>query len=158
VAVQIWSGKWRKTRPTADFTIHRCHEKPGLCSTFLLKPLIKILVGLCESCRGVVDLQLWYSPFGALLFKILEKQAVERALNGVQTAAGALERGDARDVVRPAPASSASHVAPAFSASGPRPRRAPRGAHAEAAHAPRSLGACAPHVLRSRRWKDLDVA
>jgi hypothetical protein len=41
-ALQIWNGKWRKTRSTVDFNFHRRHEKPGLCSTFLLKPLRKV--------------------------------------------------------------------------------------------------------------------
>jgi hypothetical protein len=72
VAFQIWSGKWRKTRSTADFTIHQCHEKPRLCSTFLLEPLIKTPVGLFKSCRGTRDLQLCYLPGTALLFKFLE--------------------------------------------------------------------------------------
>jgi hypothetical protein len=77
IALQILCGKWRKTRSTADFTIHQRHEKPGLCSTFLLKPLNKTRVGLCESCRGVEDLQLCYSPFGALLFKYFETLVVK---------------------------------------------------------------------------------
>jgi hypothetical protein len=72
VAFQIWSGKWRKTRSTADFTIHQCHEKPRLCSTFLLEPLIKTPIGLFKSCRGTRDLQLCYLPGTALLFKFLE--------------------------------------------------------------------------------------
>jgi hypothetical protein len=41
VALQIWSGKWRKTWSTADFTIHQRHEKPELCTMFLLNLLRK---------------------------------------------------------------------------------------------------------------------
>jgi hypothetical protein len=92
VALQIWSGKWRKTWSTADFNIHRRHEKPKLCSTFLLKPLIKTPVGFCESCRGVVHLQLCYSPFGALLFKFLEKCPVKHAQTEMALGRVALRR------------------------------------------------------------------
>jgi hypothetical protein len=33
---------------------------------FMQKPLIKTSVGLCKSCRGLVDLQLSYRFLGAL--------------------------------------------------------------------------------------------
>jgi hypothetical protein len=57
---------------------------------FLLKTLTKTNVGLCESCRGVIDLQLCYLHVSALLFKLLENRAVKHALTGVQPAMGAL--------------------------------------------------------------------
>jgi hypothetical protein len=78
VALQIWSGRWRKTWSTANFAIHRGHEKPELCSTFLLKRLIKTPIDLFEIYRGVIDLQFCYSHVRALLFKFLEKSAVEQ--------------------------------------------------------------------------------
>jgi hypothetical protein len=91
------------------------------------------MMAFCEHCRGVVDLQLCYSAFGALLFKCLEKRLVNRALTSVQTAAGALERGntDWRPTLL-------GVRAPA------EPR--PKAEHLETAHGPSTLGARASRV------------
>jgi hypothetical protein len=58
-----------KNSVNCGFSIHRRHEKHELCLPFLLKPWIKTPVDLCKSCRGLVDLQLWYRFLSALLFK-----------------------------------------------------------------------------------------
>jgi hypothetical protein len=39
----------------------------------MLKELIKTLVGLCKSCRGMLYLQLCYLSLSALQFEIWEK-------------------------------------------------------------------------------------
>jgi hypothetical protein len=63
----------------------------------LLKPLIKTPIGLCESCRGVTDLQLCYLHYNALLFKFLEESTVKRALTGRFWPRRALEHASPRD-------------------------------------------------------------
>jgi hypothetical protein len=146
VALPIWSGKWWKTWSTADFTIHRRHENLELCSTFLLRLLIKTPVGLGESCRGVIDLQLCYSSCGAVLFNILEKSAVKQAKGNKDRA---LPR-HARDIAPPERASRAHAPcgAPPPLRLGPAGhafrRRAPRGRAPRGRTRPKHLGSPRP--------------
>jgi hypothetical protein len=110
--------------------------------------LIKTPVGLWESCRGVVDLQLCYSHFGALLLNFLEILAVKSALTEPQAPTGALERGDACDATRLAPASRGAQGA---SSSGSSVGRTPRWPRSRDLPRPEQPWACAPCVPRPHR-------
>jgi hypothetical protein len=68
-----------KFKSTPQVTIHRRPENSQLGMRFVNSWLRKTLYGFCRSCRGLIDLQLCYSPLGPLLFKNLEICAVERA-------------------------------------------------------------------------------
>jgi hypothetical protein len=72
---EVQSGE--KCRSTPLGTIHWSRDfcKVPLC--FMQNPLIKILDGLCKSCRGSADLQLCYSALGLLLFQNLKKTSIK---------------------------------------------------------------------------------
>jgi hypothetical protein len=62
----------------ARVTIHRRPENNQHGMQTVQKWLRKTIYGLCRSCRRLGDLELCYSPFGQLLLKILEQNAVEQ--------------------------------------------------------------------------------
>jgi hypothetical protein len=72
--------EWKrvKMQVNARVPIHRRLENSQLGMQIVQKWLRKTIYGLCRSCRGLGDLQLCYSPFGPLLLKILEQNAVEQ--------------------------------------------------------------------------------
>jgi hypothetical protein len=68
-----------KCKSTPRITIQRCLENIQLGIQTVHKWLRKRSHAFYESCRGLGDLQLYYSPLGPLLFKNLEIFAVEQA-------------------------------------------------------------------------------
>jgi hypothetical protein len=68
-----------KGKSTPRITIHRRPENSQLGIQIVHKWLRKRPYAFYESCRGLGDLQLCYSPLGPLLFKNLEIFAVEQA-------------------------------------------------------------------------------
>jgi hypothetical protein len=68
-----------KCKSTPRITIHRHPENSQLGIQIVHKWLRKRPYAFYESCRGLGDLQLCYSPLGPLLFKNLEIFAIEQA-------------------------------------------------------------------------------
>jgi hypothetical protein len=68
-----------KLKSTLLVTIHQRPENSQVGMHFVHKWLRNRPYAFYESCRGLGDLQLCYSPLGPLLFKNLEKFVVEQA-------------------------------------------------------------------------------
>jgi hypothetical protein len=72
--VEIREKAWSTPR----VTIHRRPEIFHLGMQFVHKRLRKRPYALCGSCRGILDLQLFYSNFCALQFNFLEFWSVKQ--------------------------------------------------------------------------------
>jgi hypothetical protein len=100
-----------KCRSTPQVTIHRRPENSQLGMRFVHNWLRKRPYTLCRSCRGIGDLQLWYSPLGPLQFKNLEKNPSKQG----QMILNWTNRAHARDAVaarRPAVLRAQTEVSP----------------------------------------------
>jgi hypothetical protein len=68
---EVQVGEKLKSMPTV--TISQSRENPQVPLQFMPNCLIKTPISLYKSCRGVLDLQVWYSLLIALWLQNFEK-------------------------------------------------------------------------------------